>query len=1156
MIQNQNHKNVKVLHLDDEKDVDVRELKDLPTPKNTSSSSSYESLIDFFVCYSAVYNDSDLSSKYILDVPDGHDLCKIKYRQYPLEHKEHKYALSPSDVLLFTMNSNQVMLEEDDWRKLPKEKKAPTYYAAVLTDVQGNRIYASVVHFYEKQIVHINIPDPNAKNQNIEVQSISVTGIVEMEENQKKARQDEQNKKTNNKNILRVEIYLARALCIVSHYPCISLFKNCLKELLYFQSQFVDPTLPSPQQLLVFLTQEIVLPIPGKHSVTFRFGRERINLRLPSELEFPLLDLSLRYLLHFIPVKTLIDIMVCLLTERQVLMVSSKIERLTLIGDSLIALLFPFRWYHVYMPTLTKHLLSVLQAPVPYFAGIETITFETYVNRNDLEDVYILDIDKGKIVAINNTFSSRSTKGLCLPHAIEFEMHHRLTTILLADYGHLEIQKNYTYTQWKELPADKYESVLLKDCFNEKSYANFNFQIRSVFLRGLARCLKNYKQFTFNLNTNNAIFNIEGFITHKTDVFSNLVSDSEYRTKHALFSPNKVIDRRLIDRSKSEADQHLSGKKLSFFGRMVRRNSNRNSLDQLKKDKLLDATNVYDYRLLEKHKDHTIDGKICQIKHCGVMFFREFFATQIFTWFLEDKNDSPFHDILQDGDIKMDKHKIIASPNNQKYFQQSLPTPKHLYQKELQKEAAVVADEYKNYHPVCNWFDIGSILHGSLEEEKNIIPRKDFSLEYAKQIQDVSNISDNLEAARRSSSLGYIPVISSLVHDKIELSQEFNSIQTLFSILFSSSKFNQSIHNERLLTACINYIEHQEIRDYIAEFISQPNNTNRKRSVRLDNNGFHALHTLCNTMLNKCLQYKEWKSAMAILSAGFLIYVKKSEYIASPSEYELKYQAMNNKQSQPAAAVTAAAVVNDNDSSSTQFFLFTKFKYHPITQHDELWDYAYLENLNKANDKARKQYEQVVKARKILKEEKVQMGFTFVCPKKGVKIPRHDNKSEHHRGLLVVNLQPGGPAEMSGLRVGDTVLKMDDIRTISKPDFLQCIEKSTIGDKVKMVLLRDARYLKRLNVTIGSRNYTPAKVRELRQVAMHNRNMPTQQDLFTRYVIDHSGTLLKSMFSYGHDMDSAKRFIQKACKRAKLSEQDEQLLESLSMNVFKAINLM
>jgi serine protease Do len=64
---------------------------------------------------------------------------------------------------------------------------------------------------------------------------------------------------------------------------------------------------------------------------------------------------------------------------------------------------------------------------------------------------------------------------------------------------------------------------------------------------------------------------------------------------------------------------------------------------------------------------------------------------------------------------------------------------------------------------------------------------------------------------------------------------------------------------------------------------------------------------------------------------------------------------------------------------------------------------------------------------------------------------------EEYRGSVVVNVQPGGPADKAGLKVYDVILSVDDKKVKNTQDLIDLITDKKIGSKIKVKFLRNDR---------------------------------------------------------------------------------------------------
>jgi len=109
-----------------------------------------------------------------------------------------------------------------------------------------------------------------------------------------------------------------------------------------------------------------------------------------------------------------------MLHERRIIMVSSRVSRLSACIQAANAVIYPMIWQHIYIPVLPPHLIDYLLAPMPYLAGVPTSTWQR-VRRSELGEVVILDVDSNQIESPFNDLDS-------LPQDIVSGMRRRLKT--------------------------------------------------------------------------------------------------------------------------------------------------------------------------------------------------------------------------------------------------------------------------------------------------------------------------------------------------------------------------------------------------------------------------------------------------------------------------------------------------------------------------------------------------------------------------------------------------------------------------------------------------------------------------------------------------------------------------------------------------------
>ena len=83
-------------------------------------------------------------------------------------------------------------------------------------------------------------------------------------------------------------------------------------------------------------------------------------------------QIPLHYLFEVLDVSNICQLFWCVLTEQRVLFVSDQYTLLTYIAESVVSLLFPFKWHQVYVPILPECLLEFMGSPTPFIMGAHT----------------------------------------------------------------------------------------------------------------------------------------------------------------------------------------------------------------------------------------------------------------------------------------------------------------------------------------------------------------------------------------------------------------------------------------------------------------------------------------------------------------------------------------------------------------------------------------------------------------------------------------------------------------------------------------------------------------------------------------------------------------------------------------------------------------
>lgn len=83
-------------------------------------------------------------------------------------------------------------------------------------------------------------------------------------------------------------------------------------------------------------------------------------------------------------------------------------------------------------------------------------------------------------------------------------------------------------------------------------------------------------------------------------------------------------------------------------------------------------------------------------------------------------------------------------------------------------------------------------------------------------------------------------------------------------------------------------------------------------------------------------------------------------------------------------------------------------------------------------------------------------------PALGVSLAREEVARSQYgvtRGLLVVQVVPGGPADRAGIRPGDVIVRLGDVEVNTFIDLLKALARYRVGDRVPVTVLRGGRSL-------------------------------------------------------------------------------------------------
>uniref|UniRef100_A0A674F8G2 SET binding factor 2 n=1 Tax=Salmo trutta TaxID=8032 RepID=A0A674F8G2_SALTR len=322
----------------------------------------------------------------------------------------------------------EMFCQPGGWR-LSRERKAPTFFTVVLTDIDSDRHYCSCLTFYEAEV------------------NLQVRWPVDEEEDGL---------------IQPAQVFAPKSLILVSRLDYPEIFRGCLG-LIY--TVYVD-SLPFPLEGLVSNLFTCMVPVAGGSQKLFSLGAgDRQLIQTPLNDNLPVTCKSVALLFQQLGIQNVLSLFCAVLTEHKVLFHSTSYQRLGEASRALEALMFPLKYSYPYIPILPSRLLEVLSSPTPFIIGVHSM-FQSEIQ--ELLDVIIADLDGGTIKIPECIHLSQ------LPEPL---LHTTQTALSLVLHPDLEIADN-------AFPPPRTAPSNLKLLDKE---------VRAVFLRLFAQLFQGYR---------------------------------------------------------------------------------------------------------------------------------------------------------------------------------------------------------------------------------------------------------------------------------------------------------------------------------------------------------------------------------------------------------------------------------------------------------------------------------------------------------------------------------------------------------------------------------------------------------------------------------------------------------------------------------------
>ncbi|XP_046897226.1 LOW QUALITY PROTEIN: myotubularin-related protein 13 [Hypomesus transpacificus] len=329
----------------------------------------------------------------------------------------------------------EMFCQPGGWR-MSRERKPPSFFTVVLTDIESDRHYCSCLTFYEAEV---NLQGSKAVEADGEDEVDEEDGLIQP-----------------------AQVFAPKSLILVSRLDYPEIFRGCLG-LIY--TVYVD-SLTFPLEGLVGALFTCLVPVAGGSQKLFSLGAgDRQLIQTPLNDSLPVTCKSVALLFQQLGIQNVLSLFCAVLTEHKVLFHSTSYQRLGEASRALEALMFPLKYSYPYIPILPSRLLEVLSSPTPFIIGVHSM-FQSEIL--ELLDVIIADLDGGTIKIPESIHLSQ------LPEPL---LHHTQTALSLVLHPDLEIADN-------AFPPPRTAPSNLKLLDKE---------VRAVFLRLFAQLFQGYR---------------------------------------------------------------------------------------------------------------------------------------------------------------------------------------------------------------------------------------------------------------------------------------------------------------------------------------------------------------------------------------------------------------------------------------------------------------------------------------------------------------------------------------------------------------------------------------------------------------------------------------------------------------------------------------
>ena len=122
-----------------------------------------------------------------------------------------------------------------------------------------------------------------------------------------------------------------------------------------------------------------------------------ISFERPDDERDPMADIDYREAFQTLGIPGVMAVFQALLSEQRIVVIADDAGRLSDCMHGLLALMYPFRWQHIYVPLLPRMFLDYLTAPMPFVCGIHSSLQGEFEQLPTEEDLVIVKLNTNEV---------------------------------------------------------------------------------------------------------------------------------------------------------------------------------------------------------------------------------------------------------------------------------------------------------------------------------------------------------------------------------------------------------------------------------------------------------------------------------------------------------------------------------------------------------------------------------------------------------------------------------------------------------------------------------------------------------------------------------------------------------------------------------------